>query len=483
MRALDKKLLRDLGRLWAQGLAIAMVIAAGVATLILGAGAQRALDETRQAYYERYRFADVFATLKRAPDALVDRIREIPGVAAAETRVVKPVLLDIEGMPQPATALAMSLPDHRAELLNRLYLRMGRTPEPDNASEVVVNEAFAKAHGFAPGDRFGALLNGRKRQLTIVGVALSPEFIYALGPGDLMPDDKRFGLLWMSHSALASVFDLEGAFNNVAVKLLRGAPEADVIQRLDALIERYGGTGSHGRKDQQSHAFIDAELDQLKAMSRVIPPIFLLVSAFLINITLSRMIALEREQIGLMKAIGYGKFAIAMHYIKLTLAIALVGVIIGSAAGTWLGQGLTRLYADFFHFPFLLFDRDIGVYAVAAGISFLAAGAGGARAVASVLNLPPAVAMSPPVPVQYGQGWIKAITPVLRQFSHLTAMAVRHSLRWPLRTAFTMLGISLSCAVLITALFITDSVETMIDTIFVQTERQDATIAFTDERA
>ncbi len=478
---LDRKLLRDMKRLWAQALAIALVMAAGVATLILGVGAYRSLDETRSAYYERYNFADIFATVKRAPEGLKQRILEIPGVSAAETRIVKFALLDIEDMAEPATGMAMSIPDYGQVHLNRRYLRSGRFPEPGSAREVTVNENFALAHGFAIGSTFSAILNGNKRTLNIVGIALSPEFIYAVGPGGLIPDPRRFGIMWMSENALAAIFDLEGAFNSVSLKLLRKTDQADVIRQLDDILEPYGGTGAYGREDQLSHAFLDAELKGLAALSRVTPPIFLLVSAFLINMTLSRLIALEREQIGLLKAIGYRPLTIGMHYIKLILIISAAGILIGSVAGTWLGQGLTILYADFFRFPFLIFRRNPDLYVIAAAISGAAALAGGVRAVYHALTLPPAVAMSPPAPAQYAHLGIERLA-ALKVYSHLTLMALRHTLRWPVRSGLTILGISLSGAVLIMALFTLDSIEFMIDTIFFQSDRQDATLNFNDER-
>lgn len=481
MSALDKKLIRDVVRLWAQALAIALVLAAGVATLILAVGAYRSLEETRSAYYERYRFADVFATAKRVPEFVERQVLEIPGVASAEARISEFALLDIADMVEPATGMALSLPDHHELRLNRTYLREGRFPEPGRVDEVVVNEAFAKAHKFQLGSEFHAILNGYKRPLRIVGIALSPEFIYALGPGDLIPDDRRFGVLWISEKALAAMYDLEGAFNSVSVKLQRDARENEVIQRLDTLLERYGGTGAYGRKDQTSHAFIDAELKQLQAMAQVIPPIFLLVSAFLINITLSRLIALEREQIGLLKALGYSAFAVGWHYVKLVLIIACVGIAIGAAAGTWLGQGLTRLYGDFFHFPFLIFHRGMDIYAIAAGISLATALAGGIRGVYAALTLPPAVAMSPPVPTHYSHLAFEKLW-VFRHFSQLTIMAVRHIVRWPIRSALTVLGIAMSGSLLITALFSIDSIDYMVDVIYFQADRQDATVNFADER-
>ena len=296
VRALDIKLSRDLLRLWAQALAIALVIAGGVATLILAVGSYRSLDETRAAYYERYRFADVFAVVSRAPRTVVDQILEIPGVAAAEARIAKLALLDIPNYLEPATAQVISLPDIGESKLNRLYMRLGRTPEPGRSDEVVVNDTFAKAHGFVIGSRFSAILNGRKRDLVIVGTALSPEFIFTIGPGDIMPDDRRFAIIWMSEKALAGAYNLDGAFSSISVKLLRNASEREVIARLDALLDKYGGRASYGRKDQTSHAWIDHELDMLSNMSRTLTPIFLLVSAFLVNLTLTRLVALERER-------------------------------------------------------------------------------------------------------------------------------------------------------------------------------------------
>lgn len=476
---LDRKLMRDLWRLKTQVIAIALVMAAGVATLVLAVGAHRSLEETRATYYERYRFADVFATATRAPERLAAEIEAIPGVATVETRIVDTAILDIEGMAEPATGRLVSLPEIGEPVLNRLYMRQGRLPDPERSDEAVVNEAFANAHGFVPGSRFDAIIEGRKRRLTIVGIALSPEYIYALGPWDLMPDDRRFAVVWMSRKALEAAFDLKGAFSAVSVRLMRDASEAEVIERIDALLERYGGRGAYGREDQVSHAFLDAELKQLEAMARILPPIFLFVAAFLINMTLGRLVALEREQIGLMKALGYRSTAVAVHYLKFVAAIALVGVVIGGIAGTWLGYGMTRLYADFFHFPFLVFLWGSDIYAVAVMVTGGAALVGGARAVWSVVQLPPAVAMQAPAPTRYRRLLSDGR---LRFVSQTTVMIGRHILRWPVRAALTVLGISLSVAVLLASLFAFDSIEFMIDFTYFQSDRQDATVEFVQER-
>ncbi|MGO4684596.1 FtsX-like permease family protein [Hyphomicrobium sp. 2TAF46] len=482
MRALDIKLTRDFRRLWAQALAIALVIAGAVATLIMAVGSYRSLDETRNAYYERYRFADVFAVVRRAPKPLIGPISEIPGVAAVDARIAKLALLDIPNFREPATGQFISLPEFGEPVLNRLYLRLGRLPDAARAEEVAVSESFAKSHRFEPGSKFSAILNGRKHELVVVGIALSPEFIYAVGPGDIMPDDRRFGIIWMPEKALANAYDLDGAFSSVALKLLPGASEREVTMRLDALLDRYGGAAAHGRKDQTSHAWLNHELDMLNNMSRTLPPIFLLVAAFLVNLTLSRLVALEREQVGLLKALGYGNVAVAFHYFKFVILIVLVGIIIGSAAGTWLGAHVTRLFGDFFRFPFLVFTKNPDLYIAAAALSAVAALVGAARALREVVALAPAVAMQPPSPPRFHRilpAWLKFD----RVLSQPVVMMLRNISHHPVRAAFTMLGMSLATAILVVSLFTRGTMEELINVTYFMADRQDATLSFVEKRS
>lgn len=473
---LRRKVLRDLRRLWAQVLAIALVLAAGVATLILGNGAYSSLYETRARYYEENRFADIFADVTRAPRALLAEIEEIEGVLDAEARIVKLGLLDMPGMVEPGSVLFVSLPGNGGAGLNRLYLRQGRLPDPQSAREIAVSADFAKAHRLGPGDTLPVLMNGRRRDLLITGVALSPEFIYALGPGQMMPDPRRHGVVWVPRASLEAAFDLEGAFSNVVLKLAPGANADRVIARLDRLTARYGGVGASVRKDQISHAFLDAELRQLSAMVKVLPPIFLAVAAMLVNMTLSRLITLEREQIGLLKAIGYSARAVAQHYVEFVLMIAMVGILIGFAAGAWLGAELAQMYARFFSFPYLVFTRDPGLYGLAAVITLAAAVGGALYAVRSVLRLPPAVAMAPPAPAVYRERmvWLRKLVR-LRQTG---VMIARHLMRWPFRTASSTLGVAMSVAILAASLWSFGSINRMIDITFFRSERHDVQIVF-----
>lgn len=482
MRALDIKLFRDLYRLWAQSLAVALVMACGVATLILAIGVHRSLEETRTAYYERFHFGDIFASAVRAPNSLAATIAEIEGVAATEPRIVQPVLLDIEGFREPATGQLISLPPGGEIAVNGLFLSQGRLPEPGHGNEVVVSNDFAEAHGFGPGSRLSATVSGSKIWMTIVGIVYSPEFVYAIGPGDVMPDNRRFGVFWLPEKTAAALVDLDGAFNSISLRVVPGANQDLIVERLDHLLTPYGGTGAFGRKDQQSNGILDGELDQLGSMAQTIPPVFLLISAFLINIIMSRLIALEREQIGLLKALGYGRLSVVAHYLKLVLLIAALGIIVGFIAGTWLGHALTVLYSRFFSFPFLIFRTSPDIYFIAAAVTVAASVIGGLQAIRTAFSLPAAIAMRPPAPIVYRQLFKNGLFTRLTFFSQLTIMAIRHLIRHPLRSFLTAIGVSFSVALLVMVLSMMTSVEFMIDAIFFRTDRQDATLSFASAR-
>lgn len=481
MSVLDRKLFRDLLRLWAQALALALVLGGGVATLLLAVGSWRSLEETRIAYYERQLFADVFASASRAPRGLIDRIAEIPGVGGVEARIAELAVLDIEGFAEPVIGRFLSIPETGDAAVNRPYLRTGRLPEPGAADEVLVSDSFARAQGLRPGSEFSAVLNGRKRGLRVVGTALSPEFIYAVGPGQIMPDDLRFGVIWMREATLAAIFDLEGAFSDVGLRLMRGANEAAVIDRLDALLDRYGGSAAYGRRDQPSNAFLEHGLDMLRTMSVTLPPVFLAVAVFLVNLILGRLVTLEREQVGLLKALGYGNAAIAGHYLKFVTVIAVAGTAIGIVAGTLLGRYVTGIYAEFFRFPILVFSDSPDLYLLAALLALAAAGLGAAGAIARITRLAPAVAMQPPAPPKY-----RRVLPAgfagFRSLPPPVIMSVRTMLNHPLRTGLTVLGLGLGTGILFVSLFMEDAMEYLIEVKYFQAERQDATLSFAAAR-
>jgi putative ABC transport system permease protein len=479
VRALHRKLLREVWHLRGQALAIGLVIGGGVATLIMSLASLDSLRLTRDAFYRDARFAHVFASLKRAPESLRGRIEEITGVQQVETRVVAAVNLDIPDFGDPATGLLLSLPDGRNAEINRLHLRAGRLPEPGRDREVVASDAFAEAHGFRPGDRLAAIINGRRQPLEIAGIALSPEHIYQVKPGDLFPDYKRYGILWMNRTPLAAVYDMDGAFNDVVLTLTRDARAGDVLDRLDALLAPYGGLGAIERADQLSHRYLTVELGQLETMATVFPAIFLGVAAFLLNVVLTRLISTQRDQIAILKAFGYENREVGWHYAQIVLLIILLGLALGTAAGVWLGHVMGEVYRTFFRFPFLESQVRTQVLATGALVTLAAGLLGALSAVRRAVRLPPAEAMRPEPPPVYRATFIERLG-LQRWFAQPTRMILRHLERRPLKAMLSVVGIAFACGILMVGRFQEGAIDYMIKLQFGLTQRDDLTVTFVE---
>ena len=206
----------------------------------------------------------MFASLKRAPLSLDRDLARIPGVGAVQTRVVVDVTLDVRGQPAPVSGRLISIPDEGRPVLNDLFLRSGRWIEPYRDDEVLASETFARANHLEAGDSVAAIINGRRRDLRIVGLALSPEYVYSVRPGELVADDARFGVLWMGRKALATAYQMDGGFNDVSLALEHGASVGEAIAGLDRLLEPYGGLWRDPAR-AAAVALLPAERDRLAA--------------------------------------------------------------------------------------------------------------------------------------------------------------------------------------------------------------------------
>lgn len=476
MQALQRKLWRDLRSIWSQALTIALVVASGVAGFISTWSAYDTLAWSRDRYYSEARFADVFASVQRAPLSLQDRLTALPGVAQVQTTVAQTVQIILPGVAEPMRGRLIGLDAKRPQKLNEVFLRSGRMVQPraSGPMEVLVSEAFASARELTPGARLQALMNGKRQDLVVVGIALSPEYIFAGMGGS--PDVRGFGIFWMNHDALAAAYDMGSAFNQVAVRLAPGAHENAVIDALNRTLAPWGGIHAHGREDHLSHRMLDSEIREQQVLGTVLPSIFLLVAAFLLQMVLSRHIAIQREQVAALKALGYGNRTIGLHYLQLVLLIVALGLLLGVALGSWLGEWFTALYTSVFRFPQLLHRIRPELLLTALGVTVLTAMMATVQAIYSTVKLAPAEAMRPPAPGHYRpsvaerwglQAWL---APNAR-------MVLRQMERSPWRALLTIAGLSASMAIVVSGSFWGDSIDLMLKTQFEQVLRGDVTVA------
>lgn len=483
MGPLNRKLFRDVIHLRGQVAAITLVVACGVTSFVAMRGTYNSLQASQQWYYEAYRFADVFAQLKRAPISLSARVNEIPGVARAQFRIVADVTLDVPGLTEPAKGRIVSIPDQQAPMLNDLHIKEGRYIEPGHTNEVLASAAFASANQLKPGSTISAVINGRWQKLQIVGVALSPEYVYEIRAGEMFPDNRRSGVLWMSQEALGPAFDMKDAFNDVALTLAPGAVEAEVIRQLDDVLANYGGLGAYNRNDQVSNHFLSGEIAELQVTGTFIPAIFLLTTAFLIHLVLSRMVATQRQEIAVLKAFGYGNYSLGFHYLKLAFVVVSGGVALGIAVGWYFGLQITELYMQFFRFPVLRYSPGPIVIATAILVSLSAASIGALGAVRRVIGLPPAEAMRPEAPAGFRAGFVERLR--IHQLVPTSFRIILRNLeRRPFKAMLSIFGTALAAALLVVGFFLYfDTVQRIIDVQFDRVQREDVSVVFHEPRS
>ncbi|WP_342618373.1 ABC transporter permease [Rhodoferax sp. GW822-FHT02A01] len=479
MKALDRKLLRDLRLMWSQALTTALVVASGVGGFITSFSAFQSLSLSRDAYYSESRFADVFSTLKSAPLALQHQLDAVAGAAHVQTSLAQIVPISIPGVSDPIAGQLIGLDTEEPQRLNRISLRSGRmiAAHHSGAMEVLVSEAFAGARQLKAGDEVDALINGKRERLRMVGTALSPEYIFAGLGGS--PDQRGFGIFWIDRRALATAYNMEGAFNQVAVRLGPGASEGAVIDQLDRMLAPYGGLNAHGRDLQVSNMLLNSEIREQQVLGTVLPTIFLAVAAFLLNVVVGRQIATQREQVAALKALGYTNGAIGLHYLKMVLAIVAMGLVMGFALGTLLGHAFVELYARTFHFPRMLFRVQPALLLIATAVTMGAAVLATMGAIRKTVMLAPAEAMRPPSPGNFQPMLLERLG-LKHWFSPSLRMILRSMERQRLRTLLTILGVAMAMATVITGAFMRDAIALLMETQFHQVLRGDVFINLVD---
>lgn len=477
---LDLKLLRDIGKMKGQVVAVSLVMACGLAMMIMTRSLILTLESTREAYYQKYAMADIFATLKRAPLSVGEQIAALPGVATVEMRVAVDVTLDLPGLAEPATGHIISLPeDGGPQKLNRVFLRSGRFPHSDERREVVLGESFAIANSLNLGDSLVAVINGRRETLKICGIGLSPEYVFEARVGETLPNHKRFSVIWMNYRALAVAYNLDGAFNDISIDLSPGAKPEPVIEEMDRLLARYGAGGAFLRKEQPSAQRLDDELRVLHSLSVAYPLVFMSVAAFMVNAVLARIVRLQREQIAQMKALGYSSWQVGGHYLKFVLVIGLLGTVIGGIGGRVMGSGLVNVYTLFFRFPYLRFKLDYSALGLALVVCLGASVLGVLTVVWQAVKLPPAEAMRPEPPADFKPSLFERVG-LTRLFSPVARMALRNIERRPWQAVFTAAGLSLATGLMVLPGAMSDSIDFLLTFQWNSQQRQDVTVFLTE---
>ncbi|MBP9085626.1 MAG: ABC transporter permease [Kofleriaceae bacterium] len=486
---LQQKLLRDIWTMRGQVITIALVLASAIAALTSMVGTYRGLRQAQINYYERTEFPDIFAHASKMPRSLLPRIAALPGVARVHARTTEPALLRLDGQPGSMTAQLIELDGGQAPSLRGLLLHSGRLPVQGRTDEALVLAAFADAHQLPAGTMLHINVGGTQHKLRMVGSVQSPEYIFSMGTGGMMPDDRRFTAIYVPQATMVAMLGSRGTFNDLRLELqpasaaqlgaVHLSPEtlrAEVVAQLDLLLTPYGNRGAYQRAKHPSHMFVSQEIDQLKATAVQVPIVFLFVAVFLLNVTLSRVIATQREQIAALRALGYTRGEVGRHYLSFVLLIAVIGGGLGIVLGFALGQMFCDGYASIIRLPGIRWEIEFDLVALGMGTAVGAASLGAWRAVASVMRLAPAEAMRPPSPASY-QRRILSRLGVVALLSATGRMAARELERRPLRAAFSVLGLALAMSLIVLGHFSRDTIENLAEVQFRRAMPADVTFS------
>ncbi|WP_291516053.1 ABC transporter permease [Bdellovibrio sp. ArHS] len=479
MKALSRKLQRDISSLRIQIITMAVLLACGTAILVASWSSYVTLKKAQTIYYEQYHFPDVFAELVKAPKSVVESLKNIQGIDHFEDRIILDALIDLPDLQEPAVGRLISFTEY--SVLNKIHLKKGRFPEPGTIPEVIVHESFASAHRIQPGGQISLQIKGQKKIFKVSGIGISPEYVYALSPLVPFPDDLHFGILWVDKKELSRLGDMQDSFNNIVASVKKTDDVDSVRLKIDQLLAVYGSTGSYDRSKQISNMFIEDEIRQQRSMSIVVPAIFIIVSTFILYTVLSRLISLHRAQIATLKSLGYTSFSLALYYLKLVSIILFLGIVPALVFAYGIGQWYAYLYARYFHFPSIDFSLSPQAVVIGTLAGFLPGWIASSISLFKVFTLQPAEAMRPPAPAKFSQSVFEKWQ--LLQFKDIqTKMILRNVLAKPWRTFLSILGVSAAIGILINGSFWTDMVDFMVQRQFRESSHEDMEISFLHPR-
>jgi putative ABC transport system permease protein len=454
VRTLRKKLARDLWRLRYQCITIAVLVGCGIASFVSAVASAASMEASRDAFYADARLGDIFDHLVRAPRSVLDRLRDLPGVAAVSGRIADDFRLEIGGSAEPVAARFVSLRSPDVEL-DQIRVLEGRAVDPGRDDEVVLGEAFAEAWGIAPGAGITAVINQRRAKLRVVGIAVSPEFVYVPSAQTGLPDARHFGVVWMDEGALAKATNMVGAFDDVAVELTASADEAEILRAVDRILGPYGGLGAVARADQPSAKLVDQKIAQQRKLATTLPVVFLGIASFLLNVLLSRIVGTQREQIATLKALGYRTRELRSHYLELAVVVCGLGALFGIALGLVGARAILVVYAQYFKFPQFLFRFHPWTILGATIVSFAAGAIGALLGVHKAIGVPPAEAMRPEAPPVYRP---TVLDRLYRRLGPVVRMILRDAQRSPLRLLLSAGSLSLATAIVLAGDVFGDSI-------------------------
>ncbi len=491
---LNRKLVRDLLAAKTQFGAVVAIIAIGIISFVAVYESYQNLYLSSEHSYEILSMGDYWITIDQLPERAARDMEGIPGIAAIG-RVVGEARVDLDlESGRRVEAHIVSLPATDRPHINDVEVLTGEYFSPGDKRELLLDTRFAEHHGLEPGDWITLERAGVSATFQIVGIAVSPEYIWiAKSMQELFATPETYGVMFMPHGRAEAFFDMRGKVNEISLRVAEGADEDEAIDSIRDILRgngikritittnddietatrkidvAQGVRTAHivPREDQISHATLTMELDAFEQMAVLFPMLFLVVAALATYVLLSRLVESQRIQIGLMRALGYSRLKILSHYVGFALVAGILGSVIGALVGHGLARAMTELFIGFFHIPHVEIQPQWSVVGIGVIIGTVVPVLGGIIPAWTTMRLHPAEAMRPPAPPIGRRTPIEILLPFIPRLPSAFKLPLRNSFRNPRRTLFMAFGVMAATAMILVSM----SFVNMMDHMFAQIEQ------------
>jgi putative ABC transport system permease protein len=470
--ALKKKALRDLRRRLPQIAAIGVTVMLGVLLFVASYDSFRNVQASYDRTYVRTHFADWTVT-GGDPDAIAAALGNAPGVDAVATRTQADQPMTIGGTKLVGRVVGMAPVNGHG--INEIDLTAGRLPDPARSGQVVVERHTADTFGLAPGKRVQIFDGEAWHEVTISGIAQSPEYLWpARNRQDILGDPHAFAVIFAPES-LARTLSARTTPNQTLIEMTHTATQSD-RDRVTALLGSAGAVDIQDRGDQPSNASLRQNYNGFRAMAIGFPAMFLAAAAIAEYVLISRLIHTERPIIGTLLALGARRGAVVRHYLWYGATVAAVAALAGVLAGGAATSAYTNAYAAILGLPDTVIEHRIPTAVIGFVLGLAAGMIGGLAPAIGAARTAPAEAMR-------GDGVHPIrIGPLTRLSARWTLMpvavrmALRSLTRSRRRTVATMIGGVLALVLILASAAMLTSVRAMLDIEFGWVQRQDASV-------
>jgi putative ABC transport system permease protein len=469
---------RDLWAHKATFFALSIIIAVGLCMYITMYMTVGSLTSAIDKYYEDYHFGDVFSNVTAIPESEAQKFTSLDGIEQVTSRLTRDVRVLFEGNDENVYVRLISYEPDDPDALNLPYIYEG-PPISQGGMGVYVSSEFAAANNLKAGSHLPVLIEGKRKELLVLGVGQSPEYIYAVsGSSEIFPNPALFGVAMIPRDLMDQLFAASGLANSLSFRLETNTTFSHIEIPLKERLEKYGLINLVPRKDQISHFMLSAEVDQLYATGRSVPFLLLFISSIILVITLRRRVEAQRGQIGIMLAFGYTKGEIMWHYLSYGLVIGLAGGGLGVILGLLLNDAYVSLYQMYFTIPgfsAVIFPQYIFLALLLAVFCSMGACAVGCR---EVMRLQPAEAMHPPAPLAGRRVFFEKLSFFWNMLTISGKMAIRNMVRTPFRSFVSIFGVALVFAMMAVVFSFNNMMDLMIVDQFQKIEVYDVKVSF-----